>query len=252
MKTKKSKIILGVLAGLIVVVLVAVVILGTQLGRIVRAGMETVGPKITQTTLTVSGVDVALVRGSAGVKGLVLGNPEGYQAPQSLSVSNVAVSLAPGSVFSDKLVVRSVEVRGLEVTFEGNPFGANNLTKIMANVQAFTGASAPATNGSPAASAAKGKKLEVDSLVIAGAKVHAILSFLGGREVTLPLPEIQLSALGTGPDGITPADLTETVLKEITVDTVKAVGQSAGNLGKGVLNGSDAGKLKEGLKGLFK
>ena len=80
------------------------------LGNIVKAGIETVGPKITQTTITVDAVDLSLLTGSARVKGLVVGNPEGYKAPNAISVGLAAVSVSPMSVLSDKIVVESIRV----------------------------------------------------------------------------------------------------------------------------------------------
>ncbi len=51
--------------------------------------------------------------------------------------------------------------------------------------------------------------------------------------MTLSLPDIHLTDLGTNSDGITPADLTRVVLKAVTTATVKAVSASASDLGKG-------------------
>ncbi len=104
-----------------------------------RSAWKPSAPKVTQTTLTVSSVHIGILTGSAGVNDLVLGNPDGYKSPNAISVGKTAVSVAPFSVLSDKIVIKSVEVRAPEITFEGNPFGANNLKKIMDNVNAFTG-----------------------------------------------------------------------------------------------------------------
>ena len=275
---KKIKIILGILVVLFVLFVIAVLIVGAHLGDIVKAGMEVAGPKVTQTTLTVDAVNISLLGGSAGVKNLVLGNPDGYKAPQSLVLSNAAVSLVPGSVLSDKIVIHSVEVRGLEVTFEGNPIGDNNLTKIMANVDSVTSSgtsspNAPATAptqpaAQPAGTTKPAKTLEVDDLVISGVMVHASLTGLVNKEITLPIPDIHLSGLGTGPEGITPADLTQKILSEITTDTIKTLVTSASGLGKDLTNGAkdavngvlqNAGgvgsnsldQVKKGLGGLF-
>ena len=261
---KKIKIILSILVVLVVLLVIAALIVGTHLGGLVKTAMETVGPKVTQTTLTVDEVQVSLFAGQAGVKGLVLGNPEGYAAPQSISVGNATVRLVPGSVLSDKIVIRSIEVRAAEITFEGNPFGANNLSQIMASVNSRTATTNAAGSASAPAEKNAAKKLEVDDFLIAGAKVHAKLTGLVNTEITLPLPDIHLTALGTGPEGITAADLTQKVLGEITAGTLKTLGDYATSLGKDaakaardVLQGATGGasksvdKLKKGLGGLF-
>ncbi len=241
----KKKILLGIGIGLVVVVLVVVIIVGFFLGDVVKVGMETVGPKVTQTSLTVSSVHVGIFTGSAGVNGLVLGNPDQYKskAPNAISVGKTAVSVAPFSVLSDKIVVKSVEVREPEITFVGNPLGANNLKAIMDNVNAFTGTAAPATNATAQPGAKKpAKKLEVDDFLISGGKVN----FEGA---ILPLPDIHFTNLGTGPEGITAGDLTKKVLGEITTATLKAVAGSVGNAGKAL--GGEANKLGKSFGGLF-
>lgn len=264
----KKKIILGAGIGIVVLLVVGVIVVGIFLGSIVKAGMETVGPKVTQTTLTVEAVNISLLGGSASVKGLVLGNPAGYQAPQSISVGDAAVSLAPGSLLSDKIVIRSIAVRDAEITFEGNPFGANNLTKIMDNVNAMTASAASTGTNAPAASSTgakkPAKKLEVDDFLITGAKIHANLTGVVNKEITLPLPDIHLTDLGKGSAGITAADLTKTVLGQITSGTLKALTTAVADLGKNVTGAAkgaaqDAGKaasegvekVKKGLGGLF-
>ena len=256
----KKKILIGTGIGLVVVIVAVVIIVGFFLGDVIKAGMETIGPKFTQTALTVSSVHVGILTGSGGVNDLVLGNPDSYKAkaPNAISVGKAYVSVAPMSVLSDKIVIKSIEVRSPEITFEGNPFGANNLTKIMDNVNAFIGGSTPkpADTNAPAQTGAKkpAKKLEVDDFLITGAKVH----FNGA---TLPLPDIHFTDLGKGPDGITAGDLIKKVMGEITTATVKAVIASAADAGKaiggavgdtGKALGGEASKLGKSIGGLFK
>jgi hypothetical protein len=208
----------------------------------------------------VDSVSVSLLGGSAAVKGLVLGNPAGYKSAQAIRVGQAAVSVVPGSLLANKIVVRSVTVNAPEITFEGNPFGANNLKKIMDNVNAL--ANAPATNApAPGAAPKPAKKLEVDDFLITGAKVHvSLLTGLTAREMTLPLPPIHLTNLGQDNDGITPAELTREVLGQVTTATFKAVGGAVSDLGKdaadaakgtGKVVGEGVNKIGKGLGGLF-
>lgn len=251
MKKLKKILLIGVVL-FVVLAIIAVVAVGFFLGDIVKAGMETVGPKVTQTSLTVKSVNVSLLTGSGGVNELVLGNPDEYKAkaPNAITVGKAAVSVAPFSVLSDKIVIKSVEVRNAEITFLGNPLGGNNLTKIQENVDAFVTslASKPGTNAAATTGEKKpGKKLEVDDFLITGAVIH----FNGAK---LPLPDIHFTDLGKGPEGITAGDLTKKVLGEITTGTLKAIASSIGSLGKGVENlGKDAAKATgDGVKKIGK
>ena len=169
---KIKKILFGAVIGLIALILIATIVIGVNLDKIVKTGIETVAPTITQTAVTLNAVSISVLTGSASVKGLIVGNPSGYQSPSAISIDQVAVSVAPASLLSDKIVVRSIAIQAPEITFEGNPFGANNLSKILDNVNgaATTNNPAPTPSGKPA------KKLEVDDFLLAGAKVHVQLT----------------------------------------------------------------------------
>jgi uncharacterized protein involved in outer membrane biogenesis len=243
----KKKILLGIGVGIVVVILAVAIIVSFFLGDVIKTGMETVGPKVTKTVLTVDSVRVRPLLGAVSLNNFILGNPQEYlaKATNAISVGKVAVSVAPMSVLSDKIVVKNIEVHDAVIDFEGNPLGANNLKKIQDNVNAFVGAAKPAGTNAPAKPAGEkpAKKLEVDNILITGAKVR----FNGA---TLPLPDIHMTNLGTGPDGITPAELFGDILNQITLGTVKAIAGSVGDAGKAV--GNEASKAVKSIGNLFK
>ena len=235
--------------GVVALVVVGLIVVALFLNGIVKTGMETVGPKLAGVPITLDKINIGLLTGSAKVEGLVIGNPTGYKAPNAISVGLAEVGVNPLSVLSDKIVVRSVHVIAPEITFEGNPLtGNNNISKILDNLNAAakTANAAPATNQTATASAKAAKKLEVDDFLISDAKVH----FNGA---TLPLPPIHLSNLGTGPDGITAADLSKRVFSELTGAIIKTVASSATDIGKDAGKTATEGvnKIKSGIGSLF-
>jgi hypothetical protein len=256
-----KKLFLGVVIVLVVLIVAAVIGVGLFLDSIVKMGMETVGPKITQVSIKVDAVNLSLLNGSARVKGFVVGNPEGYKTPQAISVGSAAVGVNPLTIFSDKIVVRSVRIEAPEITFEGG-LGGNNLSKIMDNVNAVAKNGGPAaTNTTARAGNEPGRKMEVDDFLITGAIAHVSLTGIGGREMTLTLPDIHLTNLGTDRAGITATDLTRRVLGAITTATIKAVanattdiGKVTGNLGKDAQKAvdQDVNKISRGIGGLLK
>jgi len=110
--------------------------------------------------------------------------------------------VAPRSVFSDKVHVKEVRVESPEITFEGGLKG-NNLSRLLDNVQAATGSSDKP--GATAKEKSSSKKLQVDDFVLSGGKINLSVDAgpLGGKSATVLLPEIRLTNLGSGPDGIT-------------------------------------------------
>jgi hypothetical protein len=254
---KLEKIFWSVVLILVVLAIIGAIVASVFLGDIVKKGVETVGPKITQVSVKVDEVHLTLLTGSASVKGLVVGNPEGYQSPQAISAGMISVGVNPLSVLSDKIVVRSLHVESPEITFEGG-LGGNNLSKILDNVNASarTTSKTGAVSTNAPAQTNPSRKLEVDDLLITGAKVHVSLTDLGGKEMTLPLPPIHLANLGKNPEGITTTELTRSVLDAIVTATLKAVSKAgieknAGNLLKGAGHNAGAGTSNV-IKGLDK
>jgi len=206
------------------VVLVAVVILSVMsLNKIVKKGIETVGPEITKVSIQLDGVGLSPWSGRGSIKGLVLGNPEGYKAEYAIKLGQASVQLKPSSVLSDKIVVRSINIEGPEITLEGSGLKNNNLNKILENIDASLGTSSQSQSG---------KKLQIDELNISGGKIHLSLSVMGGRAITVPLPAIQLKNLGTSAEGVTPGEAIQKTISAVLTGSVKAAEVAIADLGK--------------------
>jgi len=239
--------------GIILVVLILALTVGVTIfiGPIIKSGIETIGPKITQVPVTLDAVDVSLLSGRAAIKGLVVGNPTGFTTPEAIKLRRAEVSLDPLSVTKPKVVIRAIRVESPEITFDGG-VNSNNLNKIMENVNAVAqkAAPAPASKGATPAPSANTQppapKIEVDDFLITGAKVHVHLTGLMNKEMTVSIPDIHLTNLGQGTDGITPAELVRVVLNQINLSTIKVVSQTIANSGK-LIEGMGRDVTKESM-----
>ena len=251
MKRTITTIVLIVVALLIV----TLIVVGVNLGRIVKKGVEYYGPQMTQTTVSVDAVTLSILTGSAKVTKLVVGNPQGYKSPEAISVGTIAVGLNPMSLASDKIVIRSIKVESPDVTFEGGLSG-NNLSQILDNINS-TGKSSGTLSTNTAAQPASEKKYEVDDLLISGAKANVILTSPIQRQVSLTLPDIHLTDLGTDGEGITATDLSRRILSAITSTTIETVAKDATSLDQNAATLKQAGQnasgqLKNAVQGLLK
>jgi hypothetical protein len=242
-------------------VLLALLVIGAVtvlfcLDSIIKKGVETVGPMVTQVPVKLGGASVSLLSGKGGLKGLFVGNPPGFATPSAIKVARINIAVKLKSVFSGKVIVQSVSVQDPEITYEGGLKGSN-LSKILANVQAFTASEGQATNSSASA----GKRIEVDDLLIHGAKIHLTLKGLGGKSATMPLPDIHLQNLGTGSAGITAGELTEKVMQAVFDEASKAAAGAVAHLGTGAIkNAAGVGtnavhgleKVTKGIGSLFR
>jgi len=223
------KTLLKIVLGLVVLLIVALVAGYFFLGTIVKSGVEKVGPKVTKTDVKLKGATLSVFSGSGELKGFAVGNPEGYKSPTAIQVGSVSVNVEPRSVMSDKVIVHAIKMEAPEITFEGS-LGGNNLSKLLDNIKSSSESDKQATSKDQKSSA---KKLQVDDFLLTGAKVHLLTSMLGGRSATVSIPDIHMTNLGEGKDGITAAELGEKVFAEIFQKTIAAVTSEIGNLGKG-------------------
>jgi uncharacterized protein involved in outer membrane biogenesis len=212
--------------------------------------------------------NISVFTGSGELKGFVLGNPEGFKSPEAIKVGTMSLSISPMSVLGDKVVIRSIKVLGPEISYETD-LKSSNLGKILDNMGGDkpTGEKPPGdkpptekppgekppTETKPT-SGDKGaqKKLQVDEFIISGAKVHASAPIIGAYVVSVP--EIKLTNLGQGPDGITAAELGKRVMSALLEATTKAVTDGATKGGKSLegVGASATDALKKGVGDMFK
>ncbi len=248
-----KKILAIVIIGVLALVILAAAAL-FYLGPIVKAGVEKVGPQVTQVPVTLDSASISIFNGNGELKGFVLGNPTGFKTPAAVKVGTVAVSLVPKSVMDKKVVIRSIRIEGPEITYEAG-MGGSNIGKLLDNMKSVASQEKTANTNSAS------KVLQVDEFVITGGKINVSATMLGGSSAALPLPEIRLTGLGQGPEGITPAELCSKAFGAIVEGTGKAVASSALNIGKSATDAAQnaAGgaadtvkKIGSGVSDLFK
>jgi hypothetical protein len=256
-----KKFIIRSLIALLILIVLAVIGVSLFLDAGIKKGVETVGPLVVKVPIKLDSVSLSLLSGSGKIGGLVVGNPEGYKTPSAISVASASLALQPGSLLSDKIVIKSIKVQGPEITYETD-LKASNLGKILDNLETSTGGDKEPTKGPEQPKASKpAKKLQVDEFVIEGGRIHVSVTALGGKSATVPLPPIRLPRMGEGPEGITAAELTKVVLKKVLDSATKEGANAVSELAKGaVLMGKEASKtpvdsaekVTKGIGDLFK
>jgi hypothetical protein len=248
-----KRIIVRVAIALAVLIVLIALAIHFFLDGAIKRGVETVGPSLTKVQTKLDSVSLSLLSGSGKINGFLLGNPEGFKTPSAIQVGEASLALEPRSLFGDKIIIHSVNVQSPEITFETD-LRANNLSKILANVEAATGGGSTAKPTEPGAAKAN-RKLQVDDFLISGGKINVSVTTLG-KSLTVPLPEIHLSGLGQGPDGITAAELTKRVLQAVEKEAIQASSGAVADLSKQITNlshdlrGSETNALRQATDGL--
>ncbi len=249
----KKWIIRIVVAGVVLVV-VALAMVFFNLNSIVKKGVETVGPQLTKVDVKLGSAKLSPFNGNGELSKLFVGNPEGYKTPSAIEVGNVRVAVKLRSALSDTIVVDEVNIKEPIITFEGGLTG-NNLMKILQNLDGAPEDVKPTPKGKPASEG--GKKFFVKDVMINGGKINISITGLGAKSMTVPLPTIHLTNIGSENNGVTAAQLCKEILKPLVASAMKAgmeaitgLGGNVKDLGKGAAE--SAGKTVEGLKGIFK
>lgn len=242
-----------------VIGLLALAFISLSLNALVKGGIETMGPRILGVPVTLEDVDIALLSDTsvqAGLTGLVVNNPEGYETASAVSLPEIRVKVDWNSLLTDTVVVEEVLIVKPAVTFEWSLRGSN-LGAIHENVKRNTGSGSDdddqEKDAKPEERQEFGKSVHVKKVTVKDALIN--VSFVGGQsEVTqLPLPDLELRDIGNPSGGTTFSQASAVIFEQIYDAIDKAVMKPGILLPQGVKQlGKSIGRMgKELLQGLF-
>lgn len=246
--------ILGWMAGGIAIgVAVLAICTWAAINPIIMGAVPAIGSKVTGTEVTLGGVDLSLLRGSLELRDFVVGNPEGYNTPNLMSVGRIYVKLDLLSVFSDTVHIQAIEILDPVITYEVG-MGNSNVGMLLKHLDGGGGPAADSEESAErpsetptAADAGQGggKKVVIDQVSVKGGSVHLSAKLMQGTAVPVPLPPITINGIGkSGDDGRADegASLVEAggrILKSICASAVDVAGKAWSGL---VDVGKSAGK----------
>ena len=198
--------------------------------------------------VTIKRVDVKLYRGWAEVKDILIANPAGFKEPYILELKHARVDLEPETLTAPKLEIEEVLVTGLDLYYEPQVSGKNNIDKL----QEYVIETFKITESKEAPKEAQ--KLQIDELRLTDIDVHTVVL---GQRLTLPVVPVELDDLGEGPEGITGGEVFLAVLDKLSLGAGTAIKDSAKTLGAGTAKlfddvGTQSKKGVDSLKNLFK
>jgi len=234
-------------AALLVLVVGSYIVLRLFLGSVVTAGVNNFAPKVTQTKVVLAGATISPLSGTGTLRGLVIGNPEGWSDNDLCSLGRIHIDLAPFSVLGDHIIINRIEIDAPEFNYE-TKIVASNVADLLKNIEQFTGGASD--QEASAKDDGKPIKLEVKHFSMRNGNVRL---GVGAAAMSLPMPPIELNDLGTKEGGITPGQLTFAVMRSVTTSVVSATTAAAGQIGSTTGAAAAEGVKKAGaaIKGLF-
>lgn len=212
-----KKIVLAALLVLLLSLGFGVYYLLSNLDSIVKAAIEHYGSEATQTTVQVKKVQIELTDGSGSIRGLSVGNPQGFDTPLAFSLGEISTQIDLKSLSEDVFVIDHIVVKAPEVFFELNSKGKNNLEALKKNLAPGT----TKTSGPSAQTSGPEPKMIISKVLFEGGRIEASLVPLN-KNYSLKLPTIEMTNLG-GNNGATPDQIAEQILNKLTEQAMAEV-----------------------------
>lgn len=237
---RKIFVILGLL---LVLIVVGAFIAAFFLGSAVTKAVNRFAPAITGTPVTLDGAVISPFSGTGTLTGLFVGNPPGWKSDKAFSFARVHVDIKPSSLFDDYIVINEVAIEGPEFVYETKII-SSNIKELLANIEKSLG-DPDKPGGQPTTKEGKPIKFEVKQFRVQDAKVTV---GLGSNTLTVTMPPLVMTNLGTHEGGLTAEELAGKIAAEVLKNITGAVAASVGK--ENALSGA-ARKAGENIKQLL-
>lgn len=218
-----KKILIAV-AGIVVVAVIAIFLLVGNLDKILKSAIEGVGTELLGVPVTVASVDLDLKSGSGQISGITVANPPGFKAAQAFQMDMIRMGLDLGSLRSQPIVIRELNIQSPTVDLEVTETGGSNMQTLMDNIKKNSAKTdEKAAEEAPSQEETGQKepvKLSFTKLAITGVTVNGVVP---GQEPTqVVLPDIVRENVG-GAEGLTPAQVGGVIIGDIAAQSLQAV-----------------------------
>jgi hypothetical protein len=229
----------GAVAVVVVVVVVILLVALASVDSIVKEAIERVGSDVTKTEVTVDDVDISIKSGQGTIKGLTIGNPQGFNE-RVMRIGEARIVLDIGTLTSDTIVIKEIAVTAPQVTVEVNQ-GGTNVSKLQETLSQG-GAGGGSAGGGSGGNPEDQKKIVIDRITIADGRVELKAAQLD-KGIGADLPSITLRDIGKDKGGASADEVAKVILAAVS----SAAGQAA--VKSGVLQqlGGDAGDKAKSL-----
>lgn len=178
--------------GLLVALAIAVVVF---VDPMITRAINEAGDRVMHVDTRVEACRLSLLKGVVTLRGIELKNPEGFQAPRMIYLEELSVTVSPWSLLGDRIHVRDVEIRGVDLVYEEAGFGRSNLSVFVNGLRERVNRRDPLLGESEAP---EKKSLIIDRIWVEGGRVTVSAVTSRGKGIVLPLPPVEIRDIGRG------------------------------------------------------
>jgi uncharacterized protein involved in outer membrane biogenesis len=237
----------------LILIMAGILAISFSLDSIIKKGIETAGSAATGATVTLRDVNISLLSGKGKIRGIFVGNPQGFKTESAFKLNEVSVALDVKSVFSDRIVVNEIFIDSPDITYEKGGRG-DNIKTILNNIKSFQGESKSTAAEKQEKSAEGETKIQIDKFDVINGNINMSLTALTGEKLALAMPDIHLKDIGKKGGGASMSDVMEQIFAQVNSNIGTAVtGSLQKDIGKKIEKtvGGKAGKSVDKLKGFF-
>ncbi len=195
------------IVGIVIVVIAAILlIISFAAEGIMKSAIEKVGTSTMKVDVKLRKVTFSPFSGNFGMNDLIISNPEGFDEPTFMELSEFDIKTQMGSLMSDTVQVNSIKMDNVQLTLEQKGL-KSNLNEIISSLPSKKEPVEEKPSEKP------GKKLQIDELEMSNIKVRFKPPV--ANAITFSIPTIKMTDLGKE-DGIDSVELTTKLLTAIT------------------------------------
>ena len=241
---KRKLRIVAIAFGALLLLLVAALL--TFPGLMIKSAVNTAGPTLLGVDVKLDEATFRLLRGNMTLKGLFVGNPEGFNTRSLCEVGTITLDIEPSSLRTDTIIINEVYIDKPVFTYQKSLL-ESNLSKLLKSLEGKDDGKEKKKEKEKKPEKTGGKKVIITKLTIKDPMVKlGIKGIPAGAPI--PLPDIVMTDIGKEKGGASPVD----VIKKIFSSVLSLTTKIAVNPVKGVLKGgaSAVGFIKDAGVGL--
>ncbi len=207
---------------------------------LIKQQIEEVGSKVTNQKVTLTKVNMNIVKGAGTLNGLVISNPPKYKAASVFSVQETTLDINLKSLPTELIVIDKIFINKPETVVEFTENGGSNIKEILDAINHNISSGAAEKSQQASSSDKADPIMRVDKFVLAGVALTIDLTKLGNKIHQITLPDIVLTNVG-GKKGM-PASV---LGAELAKQALSAIWQQAKRKQTKVLKDKMTEKIKD-------